>query len=253
MSKEIYTFGYDEAALAFMSRRTLKTHGGFFAAHLKHDMNVLDVACGPGSVTIGIAERVGSGRVTGIDLNEMQVALAKRAAAEHGISNADFQTGDAYSLPFADASFDALFCNALLEHLSDPSKAMREFLRVLKPGGVVGVAGPHWSRFLIAPMDAALAAAINSFTALQCANGGDVDVGGKLSQLALDAGFERVKLRAAYQNYDPVWLITEMLMATLEDAGEPAHAQTLREWSNAPHATFAMAWGRCIGFKPKVG
>ena len=253
MSEENYTFGFEEAALAFMSRRTLKTHGGFFAAHLKRGMHVLDVACGPGSITIGIAERVGSGRVTGVDLEESQVALARSAAAEHGITNADFQTGDAYALPFDDAQFDALFCNALLEHVSDPEKVLRECLRVLKPGGVVGVAGPHWSRFLIAPMNPALAAAIEAFTGLQRSNGGDVDVGGKLSQLALDAGFERVKLRAAYQNYDPVWLITEMLMETLDEAGQTIHAQTLREWSNFPHATFAMAWGRCIGFKPKVG
>lgn len=252
MSEEHYTFGFDDAVLAFMSRRTLKTHGGFFAAHLKQGMNVLDVACGPGSITIGIAERVGAGRVTGVDLNESQVALAKRAAAEQGINNAEFRTADAYALPFDDASFDALYCNALLEHLSDPGKAMREFIRVLKPGGVVGVAGPHWSRFLIAPMDAELTAAISAFTALQGSNGGDVDVGGKLSQLALDAGFERVKLRAAYQNYDPVWLITEVLIATLDDAGEADHAQTLREWSNLPHATFAMAWGRCVGFKPEA-
>ena len=250
MSREYYTFGFEEAGLAFMSRRTLKTHGGFFAAHLKHGMHVLDVGCGPGSITIGIAERVGSGRVTGVDLDESQVALAKRAAAEHEITNADFQTGDAYALAFDDAHFDALYCNALLEHVSDPVRAMREFYRVLKPGGVVGVAGPHWSRFLIAPMDPALAVAVDAFTALQRSNGGDVDVGGKLSQLALEAGFERVKLRAAYQNYDPVWLMTETLIATLDEAGQSACAQTWREWSNLPHATFAMAWGRCIGFKP---
>ena len=86
MSEEHYTFGFEEAALAFMSRRTLKTHGGFFAAHLKHGMHVLDVACGPGSITTGIAERVSPGRVTGVDLNESQVALARSTASAHGIT-----------------------------------------------------------------------------------------------------------------------------------------------------------------------
>ena len=252
MSEEHYTFGFEKAAVAFMSRRTFKTHGGFFAAHLKHDMHVLDVGCGPGSITIGIAERVGAGQVTGVDLNDSQVALARINAREHGITNAGFQSASAYSLPFDDACFDALYCNALFEHLSDPSRVMREFFRVIRPGGVVGVAGPHWSRFLIKPMDAPLAKAIDAFTALQRSNGGDVDVGGKLSQLALEAGFEKVKLRAAYQNYDPVWLMTDMLIATLEEAGQSDYAQILREWSNLPHATFAMAWGRCIGFKPAV-
>jgi SAM-dependent methyltransferase len=185
MSPERYTLGYDDAALAFVGRRTLQSHGAFFIEYLQDGMQVLDVGCGPGSITLGIAACIGSGHVTGVDLSESQVRLAAQAAAEQGVSNARFQTGSAYELPFADAQFDAVFSHALLEHLSEPARAMREFLRVLRPGGVMGVATPDWSSFLYGPSSPALVAAVKAYEALQVANGGDVDIGHKLSQYAV--------------------------------------------------------------------
>ena len=149
---ERYTLGYDAAALAFVSRRTLESHGAFFIPHLRPGMQVVDVGCGPGSMTVGIAAHIGSGRAIGVDMGESQVRLATQRAAEQGVANAEFRVGSAYDLPFADAQFDALFSHALLEHLREPVRAMREFLRVLKPGGVMGVVTPDWSGFLVGPL-----------------------------------------------------------------------------------------------------
>jgi ubiquinone/menaquinone biosynthesis C-methylase UbiE len=250
MSPERYTLGYDDAALAFVGRRTLQSHGAFFIEYLQDGMQVLDVGCGPGSITLGIAACIGSGHVTGVDLSESQVRLAAQAAAEQGVSNARFQTGSAYELPFADAQFDAVFSHALLEHLSEPARAMREFLRVLRPGGVMGVATPDWRSFLYGPSSPALVAAVKAYEALQVANGGDVDIGHKLSQYAVDAGFERVKQRARYENFEPLSIITDVLAATLDRAGQPEHARTLRDWERTPHAMFAEAWVTCTGFRP---
>lgn len=247
---EHYTLGYDASALAFVSRRTLESHGAFFIEHLKPGMQVLDVGCGPGSITVGIASQVGNGRVIGVDMSDSQVRLATQTAVQQGVSNAAFQTGSAYDLPFGDAQFDALFSHALIEHLKEPVRAMREYLRVLKPGGVMGVATPDWSGFLYGPPSPALDAAVKAFEALQVGNGGDVNVGRKLSQFAVDAGFEGVTQRARYENFEPVSIITDLLATKLEAAGQPEHAQTLRTWERTPHAMFAEAWVACVASRP---
>ena len=247
---ENYTLGYDPSALAFVSRRTLDSHGTFFITHLQPGIQVLDVGCGPGSITVGIASRIGSGSVIGVDMSESQVQLARQSAVEQGASNAQFRAGSAYALPFEDAQFDALFSHALIEHLSEPVRAMREFLRVLKPGGVMGVATPDWSGFLYGPSSPDLVAAVKAFEALQVDNGGDVNVGHKLSQHAVDAGFDGVRQRARYENFEPLSIITDVLAAKLEQAGQMNHAQTLRNLERTPHAMFSEAWVACVGHRP---
>ena len=247
---ERYTLGYDEAALAFVGRRTLDSHGAFFIDHLREGMRVLDIGCGPGSITMGIAARIGYGRVTGVDLNESQVQLAMQTAARKDLSNIEFRTASAYELPFADAQFDAVFSHALIEHLSEPVRAMREFLRVLEPGGVMGVATPDWGGFLYGPSNPRLVAAVKAYEAMQVRNGGDVTVGRKLSQYAVDAGFENVKQRARYENFEPVSIITDLLSAKLERDGQADHAQVLCDWERTPHAMFAEAWVACIAYRP---
>lgn len=248
---ERYTLGYDAAALAFVSRRTLDSHGAFFIDHLQPGMRVLDVGCGPGSMTLGIAGRIGDGRVTGLDLDESQVKLAQQSATERGVSNASFRSGSAYELPFDDAQFDAVFSHALIEHLSEPVRAMRQFLRVLKPGGVMGVATPDWSGFLYGPLTPEMRAAVKAYEALQVGNGGDVNVGHKLSQYAIDAGFERVVMRARYENFEPLTIITDLLAAKLELTGQDKHARTLRDFARTPHGMFAEAWVSCVGFRAR--
>jgi len=247
---ERYTLGYDASALAFVSRRTLESHGAFFIGHLREGMRVLDVGCGPGSITMGIAARIGTGSVTGVDLSETQVRLAEASAAKQGITNAEFRTASAYELPFDDQQYDAVFSHALIEHLSEPDRAMREFLRVLKPGAVMGVATPDWSGFLYGPSSPPLKAAVRAYEAMQVRNGGDVTVGHKLSQYAVEAGFERVRQWARYENFEPISIITDLLSAKLEQDDEVEHARLLRDWGRLPHAMFAEAWVTCVGFRP---
>ncbi|TDZ29998.1 putative methyltransferase 235L [Colletotrichum spinosum] len=102
---------------------------------------VLDVGCGPGNITAHIADLVGpGGRVTGIDPSPERVALARELALAR--PNLDFYEGRAEDLSrFADASFDVVYVNSTLHWVRDQPGAAREFARVLRAGGRVGISG----------------------------------------------------------------------------------------------------------------
>src|SRR3981189_2512719 len=106
------------------------------AAHLRPGMRVLDLACGVGDPALSIASEVlPSGRVTATGLGPGMMSLAEELARKKGLTNIEFREANAESLPFADASFDVLTCRFGIMFFPDLSKALREGLRVIKPGG----------------------------------------------------------------------------------------------------------------------
>jgi ubiquinone/menaquinone biosynthesis C-methylase UbiE len=109
-----------------------------FSRHLRPGMALLDAGCGPGTITVGLAELVAPGPVTAVDLNPEDVRRAGAALWDAGFRNARIVAGDVRALPFDDASFDAVHAHATLDSVADPD-ALREYLRVLRPGGVIGI------------------------------------------------------------------------------------------------------------------
>ena len=188
-SPEMYTPGHSRNATDFMAARSFASHGGFFAPHLEPGLSVLDCGCGPGSITLGIGDRVAPGQVVGVDdgITQIEVATARGT----GVPNVSFRVANCYSLPFEDNTFDRVFSHALLEHLAEPARAVREMWRVLKPGGVVGVCSPDWGGFILSPPSATLTEAVAAYTALQSRNGGDV----RGAQAGPAARFGRVRGR----------------------------------------------------------
>ncbi|MFH1043624.1 MAG: methyltransferase domain-containing protein [Pseudomonadota bacterium] len=247
---ETYTLGYDDIALDFVARRRLDANAAFLIPYLKPGTVVLDCGCGPGTVTLDIAERIGEGTVVGVDMSESQVRNGMRRAARRALRNVSFRQGNAYALPFADASFDVVFSHALLEHLSDPGKALREFRRVLKPEGLLGACTPDWSGFLYSPATRALLDAIKAYVELQARNGGDANIGHKLRDYLVAAGFEDVRSTARYENYDPLSVIGDLVAWQLERDGQRDHAAAMRAWAAQPGGMFAQAWVSCIGRRP---
>jgi SAM-dependent methyltransferase len=154
-------------------------------------MRVLDCGCGPGSVTVGLAEAVAPGEVVGIDIEPAQVDRAGAVAAERGVTNVRFETASVYELPYSDASFDAVFAQTLLEHLGEPMRALREMMRVLKPGGVVGIADDDGATALWEPRTPPLTEALGLLMRLIEHRGGDPYVARNLRRLLLEAGFAR--------------------------------------------------------------
>src|SRR6266852_5448363 len=106
------------------------------AAHLRPGMRVLDLACGVGDPALSVAAEVApSGRVTATDLGPGMMSLAEELARKGSLANIEFREANAESLPFADASYDVLTCRFGIMFFPDLGKALRECLRVLKPGG----------------------------------------------------------------------------------------------------------------------
>ncbi|HEX9818638.1 MAG TPA: methyltransferase domain-containing protein [Methylomirabilota bacterium] len=112
-------------------------------AALQPGERILDVGCGTGIVARRAAARAGAGgRVVGIDLNEGMLAVARRASSSR--PGVEWRQGNATALPLPDGAFDAVFCQQMLQFVSDPPAALREMRRVLAPGGraIVGVCRP---------------------------------------------------------------------------------------------------------------
>ena len=128
----------DEFSPAVFARRTGEVCA-FLAPHLRAGMRLIDCGCGPGSITVDLAQAVAPGEAIGIDLREDTLAHGRALARERSIANVTFQTASVYQLPYPDGSFDAAFACAVLQHLAAPLAALEGMHRVLRPGGVIGI------------------------------------------------------------------------------------------------------------------
>jgi ubiquinone/menaquinone biosynthesis C-methylase UbiE len=127
-----------EWSRAVFARRTGQA-AAFLAPHLRAGMRLLDCGCGPGSITVDLAQMVAPGEAIGIDLREDAVAQGRALARERMVANVTFERASVYQLPYPDGSFDAAFACAVLQHLAAPLAALEEMRRVLKPGAVIGL------------------------------------------------------------------------------------------------------------------
>lgn len=127
---------HDFSITAFQQKR-----GGdaaaFFVPFLAPGMTLLDIGCGPGTITAALAGIVGT--AIGVDIEPHAIAMARQLATRSGSSNLSFVEADMTALPFEDGALDAVFFHAVLYHQSQAklTKTLAEARRVLKPGGLV--------------------------------------------------------------------------------------------------------------------
>ncbi len=131
--------------------RTAENSAAYLLPHLASGDRLLDVGCGPGTITVDLAARVAPGEVVGIDVADEVVAEAVRAAEEAGCANVTFARGDAYGIEAAAGSFDVVHAHQVLQHLGDPIAALTEMRRVLRPGGLLAVRDSDYGAFVWAP------------------------------------------------------------------------------------------------------
>ena len=237
------------------AKRTAESQAAFFIRHLRPGMSLLDLGCGPGSITVGLAERVAPGATTGFDLDPG----LPDGADEEAIT---LVSGDAHELPFEDGTFDAIFSSAMLQHLPDPLAVLREARRVAKPGAVIGLVDADWDGQLLWPTNSSLERSIEIMTELRA--GTSPYVGKQLRSLLVEAGFENCEGSArvvhegtpegvaGFGTNMAGWLAGEQDKAVaqgLASADELASMiQAWNDWSTEPGGFLARFWCEAVGW-----
>ena len=265
-----YTMGYGPEFRKMLERRNAAVTAAYLLPRLRHGMRLLDLGCGPGTISVGLAEAVNPGELHGIDMEESQIDMAREAARAGGHENAFFQAGDATDLPFEDASFDVVHCHALLNHAPGTQAVLAEIMRVLKPGGLVAAREVVGDSSFVEPghylgnEDGAW----ETFLKLLAANGGHPQMGKELKRAFADAEFVDIHATASFETFTSAedlaflrdliigWFFAPETMGAAikfglatQDAFD-AWRDGLDRWMTEPGAFAAFAWGEAIGRKP---
>ena len=261
---DTYTQGHHESVLRTHKWRTVENSAGYLLRQLRPGMRILDIGCGPGSISMGFAQRVQPGKVIGIDNAGAALTAARAGADQQNISNVSFQVGDAYDLSFSDDSFDVVHAHQVLQHLTDPVAALREMRRVCKPGGLVAIRDSDYDALTWYPANAGIEEWIRLYFAVATGNGGEPRAGRRLYSWAQAAGFENIQPSASAWCFalpeDRMWWsevwaerITETALAEqILDRGlaTPADleaiAQACRYWGKQKDGWFSMPFGEII-------
>jgi ubiquinone/menaquinone biosynthesis C-methylase UbiE len=163
-------------------------------AGLAPGMSAIDLGCGGGDVTLELARRVDAqGRVIGVDMDETNLALARRDAEAAGLGNVHFQVLRAEAWGEV-LQYDLLYCRFLLSHLADPADMLRRMLAAARPGGVAVVEDVDFRGHFCYPPCAGFDRYVELYRAAAARQGADADIGPKLYQMLLDAGWRNVEL-----------------------------------------------------------
>lgn len=187
-----YSHGHHESVTNAHAARTAANSAAYLTGRIERGAQILDVGCGPGSITIDLARLVGpTGHVTGIDASAAVIEQARALATAQGVTNVTFEVGDAYAVDAVDGSFDVVHAHQVLQHLGRPIDALREWRRLTR--GIVAARDVIYSSTAIYPELPALVLWRDAIVALQRANGGEADAGSRLKAWALSAGFTRIE------------------------------------------------------------
>jgi ubiquinone/menaquinone biosynthesis C-methylase UbiE len=187
-----YTHGHDESVLRSHKWRTVENSAAYLAPYLTPGMNVLDVGCGPGTITADIAQRVAPGKVLGIDAADDVIADAQRNAPP--LDNLEFAVGDVFALGGA---YDIVHAHQVLQHVPDPVAALSSMKRACKAGGIVAARDSDYGGFRWYPDNPALERWQDLYRSIARANQGEPDAGTRLLAWAHAAGFTDVTASAS--------------------------------------------------------
>lgn len=194
---ETYQLGHHPSVVARHARRTAETAAAFFLPFLKPGMRLLDVGCGPGSITSGFAQRVAPGETIGIDPSADVIATAKSLAGATTVRNLTFEVRSIYEPRFAAETFDAVFSHQMLQHLRRPLEALRQMRALLAPGGVLGVRVVDWGSAIFYPESDAMRHYLALQFDLAKRNGAEPNAGRHLRRWLREAGFGEMRVTAS--------------------------------------------------------
>lgn len=264
MAGDTYTHGHHESVLRSHTWRTAGNSAAYLLPTLTAGTSVLDVGCGPGTITIDLARLVSPAVVVGIENVEAPLGIARANARATGVANVEFRRGDVYALDQADGSVDVVHAHQVLQHLSDPIAALREMRRVCAPGGVVAARDADYAAMTWYPADPTLDDWLDLYERVARGNDAEPDAGRRLRSWALAAGFAEVTASATVwcyatdeerQWWGGLWAdrvtasafghqAVERGLATSADLQRLAAAW--RRWADQPDGWFAVLNGEIL-------
>ncbi|MDQ1432149.1 MAG: hypothetical protein QOF40_2751 [Actinomycetota bacterium] len=258
---DVYTHGHHESVLRSHRWRTAENSAGYLLDALTPGTRVLDVGCGPGTITLDFARRVAPGEVVGIDREPDVLESARAAARDARVDNIEFVPGDVYALDFDDGSFAVVHAHQVLQHLTDPVAALREMRRVCAPRGVVAARDSDYASFAWFPDDPRLTRWLELYHQVARSNDAEPDAGRHLLLWGRAAGFAEVEASASAwcfaSDADRAWwgglwadrVVASAFAEQAVDRGLTTRAElqdlsdAFRAWTASPDGWFALLHG----------
>lgn len=260
MPKEtaVYTHGHHESVLRSHTWRTAANSAAYLLDSLTPEMQILDIGCGPGTITADLAALVPDGGVTAFEREAGILDQLRTLAADRGLRNVDFAVGDVHALDYPDNSFDVVHAHQVLQHVGDPVQALREMTRVCRPGGIIAVRDADYAAMTWHPASPVLDGWLELYERVARANGGEPDAGRHLKSWALEAGLTDITATADTWCFSTeeerawwggLWAdrtvsssYAERATETGQATSEQLHdiAEAWRQWSAASDAWFAV-------------
>lgn len=260
-----YQHGHHASVVTDHAKRTADVAASFFLPFLEPGMRLLDIGCGPGSITSGLAQRVAPAETIGIDPSPSVIETARSLAG--GMAHLTFEVGDIYRPPFGEETFDAIFAHQVLQHLGRPVEALNRARTLLKPGGVVGVRDVDWGSTTFYPDNQGMRRFLTLYYELARRNGAEPDAGRYLRRWFREAGFGETRVTTSTVSYtDPAatrdWGDTyaertvrsnvadralELGIATRSELEDIAAAW--RAWARDPDAHFCFSHTEVVAWK----
>ena len=263
MVEHRYTHGHHESVLRSHKWRTAANSAAYLLPEIRAGQSLLDVGCGPGTITVDLARLVAPGLVVGIEPGGAVLEGARQTAAQAGVE-VRFEVGDIYRLAEPDASFDVVHAHQVLQHLPDPVEALRQMRRLCAPGGVVAARDGDYAAMTWYPRVPVLDRWLELYEQVARINGGEPDAGRRLLGWARAAGFAEVRPSASVWCYatpgDRDWwgrmwadrivssaLAEQAIAAGLATAIELQElSDGWREWAASPDGWFAVLNGEVL-------
>jgi SAM-dependent methyltransferase len=263
---DVYTHGHHDSVLRSHRWRTAQNSAAYLLPRLQPGMRLLDVGCGPGTLTVDLARHVASGQVVGIDVAPDVVELAQAHARESGAAgaNVSFVVGDFRDLPPGSAGFDVVHAHQVLQHLRDPVGALAAMARLLRPGGILAVRDWDCLATIWAPESPGLDRWIEAYRAVTQRNGAEANAGRNLLGWAQGAGLHDASYTTSTWTWATpadrrwwadVWAERTVASSFAEQAVRyglasadelAAIAEGWRTWAAAPDGVFVAVHGELL-------
>lgn len=260
----VYTHGHHESVLRSHTWRTAANSAAYLLGSLKPHMRILDIGCGPGTITADLAALVPDGHVTGVDRAPEVLDRARATAAGRGLTNVDFAVADVHALEYPDDTFCVVHAHQVLQHVGDPVQALREMLRVTRPGGYVAVRDSDYAAMTWYPASPGLDDWLELYHRVARANGGEPDAGRRLKSWALAAGCTDITATSATWTFSTaeerawwsgLWADRTVASAYAERATRGGHATAeqlravsaaWRDWGRHEDGWFSVLHGEIL-------